>query len=266
MSFLARKRREGIKLIESISDKPADVLLIHYSCENFKNRPDGRTAKITSIAVRYLSNATTTSFAIHKVAEEKGIAYKDVANHYVDLEKVMLQEFYDFVYRHRTWKWIHWNMRDINYGFPAIAHRFKVLGGNPIEIPQENLIDLARLVVSIYGLTYIEHPRLPSLIAKNSISDLGLLSGEDEAKSFDACDYISLHRSTLRKVDIFETIIYRSRTGTLKTNYRWRDVYGKSAGDFVIWLKEHPAYSAVGMIMLIAGVIKLGLQIYDWLK
>lgn len=26
---------------------------------------------------------------------------------------------------------LHWNMRDINYGFAAIEHRFSVLGGKP---------------------------------------------------------------------------------------------------------------------------------------
>jgi hypothetical protein len=28
-------------------------------------------------------------------------------------------------------KYVHWNMRDVNYGFQAIEHRFRVLGGEP---------------------------------------------------------------------------------------------------------------------------------------
>lgn len=266
MAYLAQKRREGIKLVRSIMDQPGNVLLVHYSCENFIERPDGRTAKVTSIAVRHLANATTESFAIHKVAEDRGIAYADVADHYAELERIMLQEFYAFVDRHRTYRWVHWNMRDINYGFPAIAHRFRVLGGRPVELPQENLIDLARLLVAIYGLNYINHPRLPTLVAINNISDLAFLTGEREAAAFETRDYIALHRSVLRKVDIFETILFRSRTKTLKTNYRWRDVYGKSFPEFIGWLKEHWLYSLTGLIILALSVGKLISQVLDWVR
>jgi len=31
-------------------------------------------------------------------------------------------------------KWIHWNMRDVNFGFEAIVNRYKILGGKVIEI------------------------------------------------------------------------------------------------------------------------------------
>ena len=58
-------------------------------------------------------------------------------------------------------KYMHWNMRDINYGFPAIEHRYRVLGGNPVIIDDDKKLDLARLLIDIYGVGYAGHPFAP---------------------------------------------------------------------------------------------------------
>lgn len=84
----------------------------------------------------------------------------DIVSQYDSLEKKMLGDFYKFVKMHKEVRWIHWNMRDINYGFPAIAHRFKVLGGRSVEINVDKLFDLARMLQDIYGPNNVPHPRL----------------------------------------------------------------------------------------------------------
>lgn len=139
----------------------------------------------------------------------------------------MLDEFYDYVRIHSSHFWLHWNMRDINYGFPAIAHRHKVLKGNPEEIAETKLVDLSRLLVSIYGDNYIPHTRLTNLIDKNSISNKDFLAGKDEAEAFDKKQYVKLHQSTLRKVDVLSNIVELAANGSLKTNskkegYLWK--------------------------------------------
>ena len=52
-------------------------------------------------------------------------------------------------------------MRDMNYGFKAIEHRYSVLGGEPYQIPDANKIDLARQLINCYGVDkfsiYINH-------------------------------------------------------------------------------------------------------------
>ncbi len=102
----------------------------------------------------------------------------------------MLDEFYDFVRRHATHKWIHWNMRDINYGFKAIEHRYKVLGGEPLEIHEGNKLDMARLMVHAYGVGYVGHPRLEKLVQRNRITDRDFLTGKEEADAFDNGEYV----------------------------------------------------------------------------
>ncbi|SIR43014.1 hypothetical protein [Maribacter ulvicola] len=146
-----KKRKKAKEIIENISDNLSEYLIIHYSCESFFNLPQGNTPRITSIAVRYLRNAQSHSFSIHKIAELKGILPSQINQHYNQLEKEMLDEYFEFVKKHLDKNWIHINMRNINFGFEAINHRYKVLGGNPTQINDNLKIDLARLLIDIYG-------------------------------------------------------------------------------------------------------------------
>ena len=132
---ILQKRHQAKKqLSEAIADAH-HIVAIHYSCESFYDRPDGTSPRITSIAVRNLATGQTSSFSIHQIAERCHVL-NEIEDHYNDLEKEMLTDFYDYVRGHIGYKWLHWNMRDVNYGFPAIAHRYKVLGGDPVEVPE----------------------------------------------------------------------------------------------------------------------------------
>jgi hypothetical protein len=250
-----RKRKQALSQLHSINDNPQHYIIIHYSCESFYDRPDGSSPRITSIAVRNLYSAQTTSFSIHQIAEINAVTPSCIPENYDRLEKTMLDNFYDYARRHEGHKWLHWNMRDINYGFPAIAHRYSVLGGNPETISEDKLIDLARLIISIYGPAYIKHPRLQNLIAKNGISDRDLLNGEDEAAAFEKGEYVKLHQSTLRKVDIMSSIIGRIADNSLKTNSKKVDqikLFPIAAGELI---NEHWLISSIATLCTIIGFI-----------
>lgn len=173
----------------------------------------------------------------------------------------MLNEFFDYVSRHRSHIWLHWNMRDINYGFPAIAHRYKVLQGDPEEINESKLVDLSRLLIAIYGVGYIQHPRLTSLVEKNSITHRDFLDGKTEADAFINKQYVKLHQSTLRKVDVLANIVERAADGSLKTNSSRKDMYGNYLTAFIELIKENPIISAVvgviSFVSAVAGIIAL---------
>ncbi|MFC6331954.1 hypothetical protein ACFP56_04905 [Paenibacillus septentrionalis] len=151
----AKRRKKAFEKIIAMVDNASHALVIHYSCESFYNIPNGRTPRITSIAVRYLATGQTKSFSIHKVAELQNVPFEDIEKEYNSLEKEMLSDFYNFVKNHKSFDWIHWNMRDINYGFEAIDHRYSVLGGVPEQISDEKKVDLSRYLVDIFGLRYI---------------------------------------------------------------------------------------------------------------
>lgn len=171
----AKQKASSAKLDSAFADA-ANTWVIHYSCESFYNRPNGASPRITSIAVRRLDSGQTLSFSIHQVAEEKGVPFDQIEAHYDDLERKMLDAFFQHVGSHRGMKYLHWNMRDINYGFAAIEHRHRVLGGVPVIIEDDKKSDLARLLIDIYGVGYIGHPRLETLLAKNSITSRDFLT------------------------------------------------------------------------------------------
>jgi hypothetical protein len=144
-------------------------------------------------------------------------------------------------------------MRDINYGFAALEHRAQVLGAVSIVVPEENRHDLARLLISLYGVGYIGHPRLERLIEKNMITARDFLVGAEEAKAFEAGEYVKLHQSTLRKVDVLANIAERAENGTLRTNSNWWDIHGGTLAAAGEWLREHWLVSAISAAGSIAA-------------
>jgi hypothetical protein len=47
-------------------------------------------------------------------------------------------------------------MRNINFGFQAIEHRYKVLGGKPYIVEDDRKVDLAKLLI-IYIMLDMHH-------------------------------------------------------------------------------------------------------------
>ncbi|SDY17826.1 hypothetical protein [Nitrosomonas sp. Nm33] len=251
-----KNRRKASDRLSLLLKQREYVLVVHYSCESFYDRADGRTPRVTSIAVRNLASGQTQSFSIHKVAEQRHILLADIAGKYDDLEKAMLDEFFDFVRIHQNFTWMHWNMRDINYGFQAIEHRYTVLDGVPTRVEESRKSDLARELIAIYGVGYIGHPRLESLVEKNKITNRDFLVGAQEAAAFENKEFVKLHQSTLRKVDILANIAERAANDSLSTNATWRERYGFHPSVIVEVIKEHWVYSLLGLFALIFSLAR----------
>ena len=258
---IQQSKKAKQKLAE-LMDKPEHTIVIHYSCESFYDRPDGTSPRITSVAARNLDSGQTASFSIHQVAERHRYPISEIGKHYDKLERQMLDEFYEYVRTHSGFTWLHWNMRDINYGFPAIAHRYRVLGGHPVDVPDSKLVDLSRLLLAIYGIRYIDHPRLQKLIEKNAISPRDILSGFEEASAFERGEYVKLHFSTLRKVDALADIADRTDKGALKTNSKWTDVYGVYPEAIGEYLKDHWFFVVLGVLGTLASIVGLFLYVF----
>ena len=250
------KHKSARKLFSQIDKNPDKYLIIHYSCESFYDITDGHTPRITSIAVYDFSSAQTDSFSLHKVAEKKHIPFDKIKEHYDDLEHSMLNEFFMYAKEHQGFYWIHWNMRDINYGFKAIEHRFSVLGGEPYKIPDSNKIDLARQLINCYGVNYIEHPRMEKLLNFNNIKAKDYLNGQAESDAFKNQEYVKLHMSTLRKVDVFANILNRAINNTLKVKTKWYEIYGLSIQGIFNFCKDTWWIQFVwNILLLFAGAL-----------
>jgi hypothetical protein len=122
----------------------------------------------------------------------------------------MLKDFFEYIKQDRQLIYLHWNMRDSQYGFHALSNRFSVLtGAKPeYEIPVTNQLNIARLLEDYYGLNYVDDPKMKNIINHNpEIKPKFILDGLEEANAFDERRYNDLHRSTLSKVRLFNNIL-----------------------------------------------------------
>lgn len=247
--------------LADVFQTPEHTVVIHYSCESFYDRENPRSPRVTSIAVRNLDSGQTKSFSIHLVAERRGVL-NSIEAHYDDLEREMLEDFFRAVQQRLHCKWLHWNMRDANYGFEALENRLRALGGTPIAtVPEDKRVDLSRILVGIYGVAYISHPRIEKLMEKNSITAKDFLTGKQEADAFESKQFVKLHQSTLRKVDVLANFAGRAHAGDLKTLASWWDLNGRSVKAVGEWLREH---WLIGALVALFGLAAAGARAWPW--
>ena len=194
------------------------------------------------------------------MAERKGIPFQEIREHYDILEKEMLAAYFSHLASYKGVRYMHWNMRDINYGFQAIEHRYRVLGETPYIIENSDKCDLSRLLIDIFGVGYIGHPRMEKLIEKNHITKLNFLTGKEEAEAFEKQEFVALHQSTLRKVDVLCNIAARVRDGGIKTNATWLEMRGGSIRTFGNWITAHWFFS---LVVGLASIFGLAYTIFD---
>jgi hypothetical protein len=255
------RQRAALNTLDNLFADAANVWVIHYSCESFYDRANGRSPRITSIALRKLDSAQTVSFSIHQIAERRQIPFDQIEQHYDDLEKRMLIAFFAQLSNHRGTKYLHWNMRDANYGFQAIEHRFRVLGQEPYVVDDEKKYNLSRLLIDIYGVGYIDHPRLEKLLHKNHIAPRDFPTGAEEARAFESRDFVALHQSTLRKVDVAANIAARAHDRNLKTNTTWWEMHGGRVRTALIWMAENRTFQLTAGL---ASIVGLGVALWTF--
>ena len=246
------ERAAGLELLKEILKDKNKSVIIHYSCESFVTS-HGRTPRITSICMRYLGTAQTKSFSIHLQAQFDKKDFNNLSDtDYDEIEKKMLEEFYEFAKKHKDFKWIHWNMRDSNYGFEAIANRYRILGGEHFEIDEDRRYDFPRILGKIYTYGYEKNKpdgRLLNLANRNNITTIDALKGIDESTAFDNKEYLKLHKSTLRKVDIIDSIIDRANNEELKVSASKKHIYGLTIPGIIEIIKNNWVLIAIWTIL-----------------
>lgn len=248
-----KSRKRNRNLMNEIYSNKSNNYIVHYSCESFydEEKNEFRTGRITSIGLRNLEDGQTHYWSIW-LSEE--IKQRENAELSLDeLERDVLDSYFNFIRMNSRAHYIHWNMRDINYGFQALEHRYKVLGGEPIILSDDKKFDLARVLVSLYGRNYASHTyekdgkvyngRMMVLAAMNNVAIKDAMSGADEANAFKAKNYKALHMSTLRKLDMIANFFDRAHANTLKNNGTFREKYGFHYSIIPELIKVHPIYT-----------------------
>lgn len=270
-----KSRKKNKELMNNIYAEKVNSYVVHYSCESFydEDKQAFRTGRVTSIGLRNLEDAQTHYWSIWLSAEVK--MKEDKIDESLDeLEKDVLYNYFNFIKMNSKAHYIHWNMRDVNYGFQALEHRYRVLGGTPISISDDKKFDLARVLVSLYGRNYASHKyidnngkehhgRMMVLAAMNNVATKDAMEGMQEANAFKDKNYKALHMSTLRKLDMLANFFDRAHANTLKNNGTFREKYGFHLSVIPELIKAHPIYS---FILIITALLTVITKCSDFIK
>jgi hypothetical protein len=248
------------KFFATVERHPDRIYIVHYSSQSlFDAEVRAFSPRITSVVVRHYASGQTVSFATHTVAEHLRVAWDDIEARYDDIERELLTQFYDFARDRREQYWVHWNMRNVTFGFEHLEHRYRVLTGKePPSIPVEVRWNLNDILKSRYGEDYAPDPRMKSLMDMNGSRVQGILSGKEESEAFKAKDFIRMNASTIAKVGFFSFVISSSKTGKLRTA-------AKGFVNFIDRLLESQKSRLIAALGVVVGLLVGVVQLWLWI-
>ena len=88
------------------------------------------------------------------------------------------------------------------------------------------------------------------------------LTGKEEAAAFEKKEFVRLHQSTLRKVDILANLAGRAHADDLKTLSSWWERNGRSIKASGEWLREH---WLIGSIVALLGLVGVTIKQWNWI-
>ena len=254
---------ESTNFFRDVAKYPERFYIIHYSSQSlYDEGVDGLSPRITSIVVMHYATRQTVSFALHAEAEVLGISKDDVEINYDTLEKSLLKRFYDFARDRREKYWVHWNMRNLTFGFEHLEHRYRSLcAAEPPSITVEVRINLSGMLVDRYGPDYALSPRMKNLMLLNGELDVRFLEGAKEAEAFKNKEFIRMHSSTISKVEFFRHAISLAIQGKLHTA-------GRGVLVRIDRLLEGRWARVIAFVAAVAGILSLPIaayQVFLWL-
>lgn len=190
-------------------DRGETLMAVHYASGNLFKAKDCPVA-VTCIAVTNLVDGSTQAFSMANASGQTS----------EDREVELLAEFFGFLSGHQDAKLLHWNMDKADYGFGALASRYKWLtkGTVPYRPPSDRMYDLDQFITEYYGEGYVPHPKLPNLAALNGVNQRYWMAGKDEADKADEGDYSAIQRSTSEKCRAIAELFGLFMSGAMATS------------------------------------------------
>lgn len=250
---VADRQRAARERIAELFREPGSVCLIHYACQSLDQHERDGSPRVTAVAVSSLETGAVTSFSIHAEAELARLAPVQILSRMDRLERAMLDKLYAFLQFNPAMRFVHWNMRDEVFGFPAIALRYGVLGGAAPDLMSMSRLDLARVLRDIYGPGYVAPPRLLNLARMNGLPVRDYLDGKAEADAFERGAYAAVKRSTLVKLQLILDVLHLAHEGALRTGPAIEPPVAKGRHVFVSYANEDRDTAAEVVRLLEAG-------------
>lgn len=189
------------------------VFCIHYSCESFYDVQD-RPLAIAAIGVTEITDSSGEGSN-----EVFSIANSAPHDEPLDREKEMLQRFFETMKLIPDARWVHWNMNNASYGFPAILARYRYLFGvdAPIVFNSDRLYDLDAMIEARYGSDFARHPKMRNLFSLNGYYMPFFKNGKDEVAAFAEGNFKACESSTGEKSNLLAVALAAFVRGDLLT-------------------------------------------------
>jgi hypothetical protein len=189
-------------------ERGESIFSVHYACESFitaKDHPPG----VASIAISDLGNGEIFAFSRTDCPE---------GTEDLDCERQLLERFYSELQSRIETICLHWNMDRPEYGFSALATRWRYLTQQePLCIAPRQRYDVDTLLVNQFGEQYAPHGKLESTARLNELDMRSFLNGKEEAETYAQRNWAKLTRSASSKAKIIGELLIRLATGTIKT-------------------------------------------------
>jgi hypothetical protein len=256
-------RKIAVRNLNNLSTDPTQVLFIHYSQSRTYEDDYGQISPIiTSIVVKSLDGEVDKQFAIHFEADKAGIPIDEIQDSYRELELRILRSFNEFVKRNKHCFWVHWDMKNIHFGFEAIKHRFEKIFegvGDYCDIPSNQKRNLHFILEGIYGDKFVngpDHLKNLMLCNNNDVVDTSYISQENESIEFEHKNFDSVIRSVDTKVEFLRIAVKKLLLNKLL-------VVSRNRYAIFVDIVTHPVMTFIGWLATIAG---LGFCIYSLIK
>ena len=255
-----KDRKIAVKNFHELVADPSQVFCIHYSqSQTFEDDYGNISPIITCIVIKSLDEAVDKQFAIHFEADKAGIPKDQIQDSYRELELRILKSFNDFVRRNKDCLWVHWDMKNIHFGFEAIKHRYEKIFENTEDfedIPSNKKYNLLLLLEGMYGENFVSgSDRLKAFMTANNddVDDPKYLSTGRESSDFDEKNFKGVIDSVDCKVEFL-----KKAAGKLLT--RKLVIPNKNSYALFLDIVTHPIFSFIGFVGSLVG---LAIAIYS---
>lgn len=253
---IVRDRKIAVANLKKLIEDPSKVLFVHYSESRTYDDDDyGNISPIiTSIVIKSLDGQIDKQFAIHLEADKADIPKDQIQDSYRELELRILKLYNDFVRRHLDYFWIHWDMKNIHFGFEAIKHRYEKIFeslDDYCEIPNNNKKNLKTIIEGMYGDDFVSGPDTLSqlmLCNSNNIENSTYLSKDIESSQFEYKNFIAVIKSVDLKVEFI-------KKATKKLSSKKLIVSNKNNYAVFIDKVNHPYFTFSGWLIGLIGLI-----------
>lgn len=257
------EHKEANGIIGDYVKKKSNYIFIHYARQNCFADAYEKGPRIIAIVAMNAESEQFAVFSLKKSAEKEGNDFFKLSETEQDqVEHNMLHDFFEYYNKNNDKIWLHWNMKNNNFGFSAIEDRFRSLKGNPHPFDDGKLINISVLLKKKYGINYAKDNmwngklmgKMYDIFVLNHITDSNILDGEREIIEYILKNIIPIEQSVLGKLKAFKIIMEKTADNVLKNRGNvLKDVYGLSVQGIAKYIQDNAVLALIFSIL--GGVI-----------